>query len=145
MGLMSGNFSFSADNTMLSAGLIVKGDGQVGGFILPVIEFSPVQKHLVYTSFTVSSSTVALDTSLDFSVACDPLAQAGLCISLLGQGIAERNWQELMDCRLNFSVCGTTLFTQNPRKQEKNQIRTTFKAEKFTAARRARRQEVLRL
>jgi hypothetical protein len=107
---------------------------------------APVVKHLLDDiSLTISSSHIYFNISRDFSIACDPLAQAGLCISLLGQGIAERNWQELMDCRLNFSVCGTTLFTQKTRKQEKNQIRTTFKAEKFTAARRARRQEVLRL
>ena len=145
MGLMSGNFSFSADNTMLSDGLIVKGDGQVGGFILPVIELSPVQKHLVYTSLTVSSSTVALDTSLDFSVACDPLAHVGLCISLLGQGFAQRNWQELMSCRLSFSVCGTTVLPRSVRKPEEPRPYTLYKAEKFAAARRSRRQEVLRL
>ena len=116
-----------------------------GGIALPVIELTSVQKHLVDTSLTVSSSTVTPDLFRDFSVACDQLAQAGLCISLLGQGIAECNWQELMNCRLSFSVCAASILPKTSRKLQKSQFRTAFRAEKFVAARRKCRQEVLRL
>ena len=97
-------------------------------------------------TFTAVSQGIYIDQSRDFSVACEPLAQAGLCISLRGQGFAEHNWQEIMNCRLNFSVCTTIVLPKTSRKQEKiRSRRTAWKAEKFTVTGCTRRQEVLRL
>lgn len=97
-------------------------------------------------TFTALSQDIYIDRSRDFSVACEPLAQAGLCISLASGGFAEHNWLEIMNCRLNFSVCTTSVLPKTFRKQEKiRSRRTAWKAEKFTVTGCTRRQEVLRL
>ena len=126
---------------LFSDGVVVKAASPADAFYL--IDFSCNNT----ITLTAASCNIYFDQSRDFSVACDPLAQAGLCISLLGEGLAERNWQELIDCRLNFSVCGTAVLPKNTRKLSANAFHTTIysKAERFTAARCARRQEVLRL
>lgn len=96
-------------------------------------------------TFTAVSQGIYIDQSRDFSVACEPLAQAGLCISLRGQGGAVYNWQELMNCQLNFSVCSHNSISQLFGKREKKQFRAANKAERFIAAKCSHRQEVLRL
>ena len=129
------------DGCLLSAA-----DGVAVAAACPAVGFS----HLEFSfdqdiTLTAFSQDIHRDLSGDFSVACDPLAHVGLCISLLGQGFAQRNWQELMSCRLSFSVCGTTVLPRSVRKPEEPRPYTLYKAEKFAAARRSRRQEVLRL
>lgn len=120
--------------------------------VCPVVYFSdfslPDQlfsgdKNITLIAF---SQDICIDKSRDFSIACEPLAQAGICISLRGQGFAEHNWQEIMNCRLNFSVCTTIVLPKTSRKQEKiRSRRTAWKAEKFTVTGYTRQQEVLRL
>ena len=132
-------FSVSSDALLAVGGVVVQ--AACPAVWATDLDFSN-DSNIVLTSRT---SNIYFDPSRDFSVACDPLAHAGVCISLLAAEYADCNWQEIMNCRLSFSVCSTTILPKTLRKLEKSQFRTVFRTEKFVAARRKFRQEVLRL
>lgn len=141
MNLVLGDTVFSvSSNALLAVGGVVVQAASPAVWTTDLDFFN--DSNIVLTSRT---SDIYLNPSRDFSVACDPLAHAGVCISLLVAGDAECNWQELMNCRLSFSVCAASILPKTSRKLQKSQFRTAFRAEKFVAARRKFRQEVLRL
>ena len=107
---------------------------------------APVVKNLLDDiSLTVSSSNIYFNISRDFSIACDPLAQAGLCISLRGQGDVDCNWQELLDCRLSFSFNVLSAAVKDRCKAEKGRFRTFERTRAPVLANCRPQREVLRL
>ena len=154
MGELSTCFSFSVDGReMIFAADSAAGSAEAAGygfvdcsvFTDGVFIADWLTNSLNDISLTVSSSIFYSNISRDFSVVCDPLAQAGICISLRGQGNAGWNWQQPLDCRLIFSFNPLKMVEKECRKAEKASFCPFERLERYHSANRRWRREVLRL
>ena len=136
---------FAADSAVQSigcpAGLLGASAALAESFFI-----APVVKHLLDDiSLTISSSHIYFNISRDFSIACDPLAQTGLCISLRGQGNVDCNWQKLLDCRLSFTFNVLNTAGKERCKAEKGKFRPFERTRAPVLANCRPQREVLRL